>query len=316
MACRFVANGVGAAFRTNSRWVGTTRKLVSCAFLAGAIAVMGIPPVKAQNSDITLRRSLERTDFTDSEILDGFFKIAFGAELQFGQHVERIRKFDGPVRVLVLGETHRETDIAAVISDIGEHVNHLDIALTDDARAANLMVTLVRARDFKPTVRRIFGREKAKQIEQALTPECLSGLGKDQYYRIRHAEVILPVDAGEFTFFDCAYEELLQALGPINDDASVPWTMFNDDVQMGFFDTYDQYLLNILYHPRIRAGMTKEEVRSTLPEVLPAVRSWVASTNPSRVGRTSGTPGIKLDDRCSCLVPSLGPLSDDRERPR
>ena len=57
--------------------------------------------------------------------------------------------------------------------------------------------------------------------------------------------MILPVDAGDFTFYDCAYEELLRALGVINDDQSVPWTMFNDDVQMGFFDVYDQYLLNM-----------------------------------------------------------------------
>jgi hypothetical protein len=41
--------------------------------------------------------------------------------------------------------------------------------------------------------------------------------------------------ADEFTFYDCAYEELLQGPGPINDDSSVPWTMFNDDIQMGFF---------------------------------------------------------------------------------
>ena len=66
--------------------------------------------------------------------------------------------------------------------------------------------------------------------------------------------MILPVDAGEFAFYDCAYEELLQALGAINDDRSVPWTMFNDDVQMGFFDVYDEYLLNILYDPRVRPG--------------------------------------------------------------
>jgi Protein of unknown function (DUF2927) len=72
--------------------------------------------------------------------------------------------------------------------------------------------------------------------------------------------VILPVDASDFTFYDCAYEELLQALGPIIDDPSVPWSMFNDDVQMGFFDVYDRYLLNILYDPRIRPGMTKEVV--------------------------------------------------------
>jgi Protein of unknown function (DUF2927) len=90
--------------------------------------------------------------------------------------------------------------------------------------------------------------------------------------------VILPVDDGEFSFYDCAYEELLQALGLVNDDSSVPWTMFNDAVQMGFFDVYDEYLVNILYDPRIRPGMTKRELDRVLPEVLPDVRAWVAST--------------------------------------
>ena len=94
--------------------------------------------------------------------------------------------------------------------------------------------------------------------------------------------MILPVDAGDFTFYDCAYEELLQALGAINDDRSVPWTMFNDDVQMGFFDVYDQYLLNILYDPRIRPGMTKDEVNAVLPEVLPTARKWLNDANLAR----------------------------------
>jgi hypothetical protein len=52
--------------------------------------------------------------------------------------------------------------------------------------------------------------------------------------------------------------------------------MFNDDVQMGFFDVYDQYLVNTLYDPRIRPGMTKGQVSKLLPDVLPEVRNWVA----------------------------------------
>ena len=55
--------------------------------------------------------------------------------------------------------------------------------------------------------------------------------------------------------------------------------MFNDDVQMGFFDVYDQYLLNILYDPRIRAGMTKDQVKELLPQILPDVRAWIAKVN-------------------------------------
>src|SRR3974377_810272 len=105
----------------------------------------------------------------------------------------------------------------------------------------------------------------------------MSGLGREETYRIRHAEVFLPGDVDSFTFSDCVYEELLQALGPINDTDSVPWTMFNDKVQMGFFDRYDQYLLNLLYHPRIQPGMTKEEVKTLLPEVLPEIRARLAS---------------------------------------
>ena len=96
---------------------------------------------------------------------------------------------------------------------------------------------------------------------------------------IEHSDVILTVDNGDFTFLDCAYEELLQSLGPINDTNSVPWTMFNDDVSMGFFDVYDQYILNVLYDPRIKAGMTVAEVKSLLPDVLADVRAWVRKVN-------------------------------------
>jgi Protein of unknown function (DUF2927) len=68
-------------------------------------------------------------------------------------------------------------------------------------------------------------------------------------------------------------------LGPINDTASVPWTMFNDNVSMGFFDVYDQYILNLLYDPRVRPGMTVEEVKAVLPQVLADVRVWVRQVN-------------------------------------
>jgi hypothetical protein len=55
--------------------------------------------------------------------------------------------------------------------------------------------------------------------------------------------------------------------------------MFNDNVSMGFFDVYDQYIMNVLYDPRIKAGMTVEEVKAVLPEVLADVRVWVRKIN-------------------------------------
>jgi hypothetical protein len=244
------------------------------------LAAIGNRSAIAENPDISSRRASERTEFTNDEIKDGFFKIAFSAELQIGAPAERVRKFDEPVRIFVVskGVPDRRSEIAAIVADIRARVKHLDVAVTNDRQAANFVVRLVANRDIPRTIRLLYGSDRATRIQRSLNPQCLSGIGKDSRFRIRRAEVILPVDAGEFTFYDCAYEEILQALGAINDDRSVPWTMFNDDVQMGFFDVYDQYLLNILYDPRIRPGMTKEEVSVVLPDVFPIARASVAGT--------------------------------------
>jgi len=248
------------------------------AFVLAAVATVA---AAAEHYEISSRRATERKAFTDAEITDGFFKTAFGAELHLAGPVNRIRKFDGPVRVYV--ENHARPDrtgqVADVVADVRAHIQNLDIAVVDTAAAANLIVTLVRDHDLPRAITRIYGRDQARLIQRSLVPQCLSSFRKDEGFRITHSEVIIVADAGDFIFYDCVYEELLQALGPINDTNTVPWTMFNDDVQMGFFDVYDQYILNILYDPRIRPGMDAEDVRTVLPQVMPAVRSFVARIN-------------------------------------
>lgn len=276
-----ICGGLWISIRALGRQVARPAVILAVATIALAGSV---GQSLAENTEISTRRSAQRTDFTNDEITNGFFKIAFGAELQLGPGVDRIRKFDEPVRIFVVnrGTPDRRADVAAITADIRAHVDHLDIAITNDRKTANVVVTLVHKHDLKRTIRSIFGAGPATHIERSLSPQCLSGLAKDQRYRILRAEVILPVDAGEFMFRDCAYEELLQSLGPINDNRSVPWTMFNDDVQMGFFDIYDQFLLNLLYDPRVRPGMTRGAVGKLLPELLPTVRTWVSRTNSPR----------------------------------
>ena len=256
------------------------------------LVTFGSVPAAAENPEISSRRAAARTDFTNEEIRKGFFKIAFSAELQLDKPAGRVRKFDEPVRIFVEAASgpDRRDELAPVVADIRSRVNHLDIAVTNDRHTANFVVTpCFRAQaeaDHSRALRQWHGQADSAGAES----ECLSGIGKDERFRIRRAEVILPVDAGDFTFYDCAYEELLQALGAINDDNSVPWTMFNDDVQMGFFDVYDQYLLNILYDPRISAGMTKDEVDAVLPDILSSARKWVHEANPPQRAESEDRP--------------------------
>jgi hypothetical protein len=250
---------------------------------AAALVLMALmtPGSNAEDPEINGRRATERKAFSDADIAEGFFKTAFGAELPLGKEPDRIRKFDGPVRVFVesRAQPDRRAQVAEIVTNIRAHMRHLDIAVTDDRGAANMIVTLVRDRDLPRTIVKLYGRQHARQIQNSLAPQCLSGVRKDETNRIVHSDVILAADTGDFIFYDCAYEEILQALGPINDTDTVPWTMFNDNVHMGFFDVYDQYILNILYDPRIRPGMDADQVRALLPQILSDVRAWVAKAN-------------------------------------
>jgi hypothetical protein len=255
-------------------------RIFTVALAAFAIGMSFAPPSRAaEPAAITSRQRAEKKSFTDAEIVDGFLKTAFGAEYHLAGRVDRIRKYELPVRVFAEGRADRKAQIAKVVTDIALRVQHLDIAMADSGDEANVNVKLVRDRDLHRTITTFYGSDRAREIRNSLDPQCLSGFRKNEAFEIEHSDVILTVDNGDFIFLDCAYEELLQSLGPINDTSSVPWTMFNDDVQMGYFDVFDQYILNILYDPRIKAGMTVQDVDKVMPQVLADVRLWVTKVN-------------------------------------
>lgn len=242
-------------------------------------AVIRPASASAEIPAIASRQHAEKKAFTDREIIDGFLKTAFGAEYHLAGRVDRIRKYEVPVRVFAEGRADRKAQLIKIVADIARRVQHLDLAMAESSDDANVVVKLVRDRDLYRTISTFYGSSRAREIRGSLDPQCLSGFRKNDKFEIERSDVILTVDNGDFIFFDCAYEELLQSLGPINDTASVPWTMFNDNVSMGFFDVYDQYLLNLLYDPRVKAGMTVDEVKAVLPAVLADVRLWVRKVN-------------------------------------
>jgi hypothetical protein len=253
---------------------------VAIALTALAQDVLPQPSAAAEVPAVASRQRNEKRIFADSEIIEGFMKTAFGAEYHLAGRVDRIRKYSAPVRVFADGaRADRKAQLAKIVSDIAAKLQHLDIAMTSNNEEANVLVKLVRDRELYRTIMAFYGGERAREIRSSLDPQCLSGFRKNERFEIEHSDVILTVDNGDFVFFDCAYEELLQSLGPINDTSTVPWTMFNDNVSMGYFDIYDQYILNLLYDPRIKAGMTVQDVKVVLPEVLADVRAWVKKVN-------------------------------------
>ena len=172
--------------------------------LASLVLTGSVDLTRAEHPRIAELRAAEQKNFTDDQIIDGFFKIAFGAELAVAGRADRIRKYERPVRVFVdsRAEPDRSRQVADVVTDIATRIEHLDIAMTDERAASNVGVTLVHKRDFAATIRAFYGRERARRIQRSLEPACLSGFSKDEQYRIVHSDLMLDVDAGDFVFYD------------------------------------------------------------------------------------------------------------------
>jgi len=112
---------------------------------------------------IAQRQRAEKKTFTDSEIVDGFLKTAFGAEYHLAGRVDRIRKYDGPVRVFADGpRADRKAQLAKIVADIAARVQHLDIAMAGTIEDANVQVKLVRDRDLQRTITTFYGSERVQ----------------------------------------------------------------------------------------------------------------------------------------------------------
>src|SRR5262249_39755987 len=120
-------------------------------FIAAALVALTISPVlppaaAADHAPIATPQRAEKKNFTDSEIIEGFMKTAFGAEYHLAGRVDRIRKYEVPVRVFADGRADRKAQIGKIVADIASRVRHLDIAMVDGNDDANVQVKMVRDR--------------------------------------------------------------------------------------------------------------------------------------------------------------------------
>ncbi len=152
--------------RHNERIWTAFASLPDLAVALAAIAFDGLvrpPPASAEIPAIASRQRAEKKTFTDSEIIEGFFKTAFGAEYHLAGRVDRIRKYEVPVRVFAdgVGRPDRKAQLAKVVADIARRIQHLDIAMAPDSDDANVVVNLVRDRDLSRTITNFYGSERA-----------------------------------------------------------------------------------------------------------------------------------------------------------
>jgi len=209
------------------------------------------------------------THFTAGELYRGFLALAFGADLRIGTRPLGIRRFDRPIRARVIngGSVDRSAAMSRVIEDFARQVPALQLSETS-VEPADIELRLINEKDFPSALRATFGKRTAKVFVERTDPECMTSVRSAEDGTIVHAVSFIIVDRGDKVFLDCAYHELLHALGLSNHDQHNPWTTLNQRRMVGYLTAYDRALLTLLYDSRLWPGMTRQQTQAVLPQVI------------------------------------------------
>ena len=214
-----------------------------------------------------------QADLSDALLTDGFFRTVFGLEYEsFGRGASVVKKFSGPVLVYIdqRARQDRRQEVRSFVRSVDQAVRGLDLRVTDDPDSANFTLFIVDREHYADTIRGDVYRSPSARVRGRCMVRVLT-----QRNGIERAQAVIVSDEGAFLFNRCLVEEVLQGLGPLNDDATLALSVFNDQSRHTRFTLHDRFILNMLYHPDIRAGMDRRAVERALPQVLRDVRRYV-----------------------------------------
>lgn len=262
-----------------------SRFAVFSVLAASLFVVMGCES-RPTNADFTAYESMLRKDgllrtetapadaqFGPAELVRNFERIALRKESD-GTRIggagnstaNPLRRWRGPLRYRIYGGGVTSADRAEVrqLMDRVAALTGLEVSESVSNPNFRILITVPGERDAVSAGLTSFGEQYRKAFE---------------YWR-RHSEVVcifqngfdanngndivaaLAVIGSETTGIlrrACLHEEIVQALGLINDDSRVRPSIFNDDAEFALLTDHDQLLLRILYDPRLKAGMTADE---------------------------------------------------------
>ncbi len=228
------------------------------------------------------------TPYTDTMLLRNFEKIAFYDEYRRGAGLTSsdgragaLRRWDVPVRIGVefgdtVGPEIRQQDRATLaryttrLADLTGHSirmvdhnpNFLVLVLGEDDRGD----AVSRVRRFVPG---IDSRALSlfRRMPRAIHCFVFAFSGDDNDSAYRRAVAVVRAEHPDLLRRSCYHEEIAQGLGLPNDSPEARPSVFNDDDEFALLTTHDEKLLQMLYDPRLRPGMTPEQARPILRRI-------------------------------------------------
>lgn len=251
--------------------------------------------------DNLIARGRLRTDdgrdieLTPERLTDDFVMVALhdeytrkGDTLVSGATAAPLRRWSVPVRMRVefgasvspAQRSRDRSDIAAYTGRLQAATNH-SVALNGGIDGNFTLLIL------SEDERRAIG-PRLSSLVPGIPPgdvNALVGLSPQNYCTVfaysrgnsptyAHAVALIRAETPARLRRSCIHEELAQGMGLANDSHMVRPSIFNDDEEFAYLTRHDELLLQILYDPRLRPGMTEAEAR---PIVLQIARELLAT---------------------------------------
>ena len=211
--------------------------------------------------------------FPTEELLQGFHKTVFGLEYRaWSWRPYLVKKYTVPVRFYVhnLSRKNRKTKVNAFIRSLGRKIHGLKTDFARSADSANFQIYVVDRAQYREVVQKdVYKNAKIDPPGRCLVRVVSGSRG------IKRSAAVIVSDEGEFLFHRCLVEEVLQGLGPMNDDDTLIHSVFNDRSHHSRFTAFDQILMNMLYDSRIKPGMSTTQLKNILPLVARDARRRV-----------------------------------------
>lgn len=194
----------------------------------------------------------------------------------------RLRRWQAPVRMAVefgasVPQGERNLDRATITAYAGQlsRATRHPIGMTADAQAANFNILVLNEderRGIGPRLRELVPGIDAASLNAIVnlppTTFCVvfafSEGASPTYSR---AVAVIRGEHPDALRRSCIHEELAQGLGLANDYPRARPSIFNDDEEFALLTRHDELLLQILYDPRLRPGMTEAEARPIVEEI-------------------------------------------------
>lgn len=207
-------------------------------------------------------------------VLRSFYEIALRSE--YGPDAMLLRKWVSPIAIWI---DHRVGDKEKHIRLTRTHVEHLmamtnhPMAIVSDPKQANVRLIFTREMNFAQDVMHELGQSAARVVRQAT---CISSFQTVNGVIVK-AAIVIPVDRAnaQRKLLACIVEELTQTLGLPNDSDQVFPSIFNDHTPQYLLSGLDYLLIRILYDPRMRAGMPKDEAMVMAQKIIGEMQATI-----------------------------------------